>query len=397
MPEPNFDPLVGELEHALNAGKLPMEYSEWGTQLLQRLRQPVQVAVAGRAGTGKSALIDMLLGNVVIGKKTSGIIIEVCQGTDELAVFETSAGQHLRKPGRLAELEIPQDTVRARQYLPDPRLCWHSYTEIPIAGPDSRQNGLLQQAAAAMDVFLWCSPDFGPQERELWSAVPDNVKDHSFLVLAMADRQAMRGTLAAQIAELEPVAAEEFLGVYPVAAIQGLRAQTSGGPDGAKLWRSSGGRQLFDDVMQQVELGRGSDVDQAELLIRKCGTGLGTGSQVQVENAATPVLEQGKHGLESALELLQQRAEDMLADAESAGGPDTGVVLDRCVEVIRDLSDTLAEAPGGPAVAAAREAVQDGEELLMLCQIEQTEDAAADAVTLLLQIKKELAEDVART
>ncbi|MEX0304021.1 MAG: hypothetical protein AB3N24_16505 [Leisingera sp.] len=395
LPETDIDPLAGQLEHALSAGRLPMEYSDWGSQLLRRLRQPVRVAVTGSAGAGKSALTDMLLGRVVIGRNGGGHMVEICHGKEERVVFETAAGKCQQQAGLLADLEVPQDTVLVRQYLPDPQLRWHSYTELPLAGPEFRQHDLLQKASAAVDIILWCSREFGPAEQALWAGVPDSSKDHSFLVLTMADRQIMRGTLAGQMEALEPVAAEEFLGLYPVAAIQGLTARSSGGPSGASLWRSSGGKQLFDDVMHQVELGRTSDLDQAELLVRQFGDGASAAAEQpgpEQSRLPEPPAENGS-GFEGALEVLQRRAEEMLAEADAAGGPRADAVLGKCLEVIRELSGTLEAVPDGPAAAAAREAAQDGEELVMLCQLEQGEDAAVDAVTLLIQLKKELAEN----
>ncbi|WP_241479043.1 hypothetical protein [Leisingera sp. ANG-M1] len=390
--------MAHQLEQALSAGRLPVEYSDWGSRLLQRLHQPVRVAVTGGSGAGKSALIDMLLGKVVIGRKAGGHMVEVCYGRSEQVVFETASGECLQQPGLLADGDVPQGTVLVRQYLPDPQLRWHSYTELPLAGPVNRQRDLLQKASAAVDVILWCSQEFTTAEQALWAAVPDSSKDHSFLVLTMADRQIMRGVLADRIAALEPVAAVEFLGAYPVAAIQGLQARVSGGAQDASLWRSSGGKQLFDDILHQVELGRTSDLDQAEMLVRKFGGGTERPAPSPRQTTAPgQTAEQkigGGNGFSEALELLQDRAEQMLTDAEAGGGPRADAVLSACLEIIGELSRELDKAPDSPAAQMAREAVQDGSELLMLCQLEQGEDAAIDAVTLLVQLKKELAGDM---
>lgn len=59
LPLRDITPLAGQLEHTLSTGLLPPDVTGWGSQLLQRLRQPVRVAVTGAPGTGKSALIDM--------------------------------------------------------------------------------------------------------------------------------------------------------------------------------------------------------------------------------------------------------------------------------------------------------------------------------------------------
>ncbi|UWQ56073.1 hypothetical protein [Leisingera caerulea] len=395
LPQRDISPLAGQLEHTLSTGLLPPDVTGWGSQLLQRLRQPVQVAVTGAPGTGKSALTDMLLGRVVIGKSAAGLPVEICHGPEERVVFDTDAGERLQQAGCLASTAVPPGAVRARQYLPDPRLRSRSYTEIPLAGPPARQQDTLQQAAAMADIILWCSETFPEAEQSLWSAVPDSTKDHSFLVLTMADRQIMRGTLPGLIESLEPVAAEEFLGVYPVAAIQGLTAQAAARP-AEDLWRSSGGKQLTEDVQRQIGLGRASDADQAELLIRQFGGSLPAEAPQPpaVETArAASAPQSPAASLAAALDQLQSGAEDMLAQAEAAGGPQAGPVLAQCMDLIRGLSSSLEAMPGSNAVSAAREAAQDGEELLMLCQLEQDEDAAIDAVTLLFQLKKELAQD----
>ncbi|NVK12802.1 MAG: hypothetical protein HWE35_01355 [Rhodobacteraceae bacterium] len=398
LPQRDISPLAGQLEQTLSAGRLPSEVSGWGSQLLQRLRQPVQVAVAGSPGSGKSALIDMLLGRVVIGRNGGGLLVDVCHGAQEMAEVETAAGERLQIPGLLAQMELPQDACRVRQILPDPRLRWHSYRELPLAGPLAAQQEMLQQAAASADIILWCSQEFAADEQGLWAAVPDSTKDHSFLVLTMADRQVMRGTLPALIETLEPVAAEEFLGVYPVAAIQGLTARAAEAPQDG-LWRSSGGKQLAEDVQRQVDLGRASDVDQAELLIRQFGSTLpaeaaapAVAAPVTAPVSAIAAAPQAA-SLAVALEQLQTGAEAMLAEADAAGGPQAAPVLAQCMEMIRNLSQSLDEMPASAAVEAAREAAQDGEEMLMLCQLEQDEDAAVDAVTLLIQLKKELMEE----
>lgn len=395
LPQRDITPLAGQLEHTLSTGLLPPDVTGWGSQLLQRLRQPVRVAVTGAPGTGKSALIDMLLGRVVIGKAAAGLPVEICHGPEERVVFDTPAGTRGQQPGCLANAAVPPDALRVRQHLPDPRLRAHSYLEIPLAGSPGRQQETLQQAAAMADIILWCSETFPEAEQALWSAMPDSTKDHSFLVLTMADRQIMRGVLPGLIQSLEPVAAEEFLGVYPVAAIQGLTAQTAGTP-AEDLWRSSGGRQLAEDVQRQIGLGRASDADQAELLIRQFGGSLpAEAPPPPAAKAASPAAtpHAPAASLAAALDQLQSGAEDMLARAEAAGGPQAGPVLAQCMDLIRGLSASLEGLPGSAAVTAARDAAQDGEELLMLCQLEQDEDAAIDAVTLLFQLKKELAED----
>ena len=66
-------------------------------------------------------------------------------------------------------------------------------------------------------------------------------------------------------------------------------------------------------------------------------------------------------------------------------------VLQGALECVRQLGQDLSGLDDRhPKVRAAQEAAQDCEEVLMLCQIEQDVEVATDAITLLLQLKREL-------
>ena len=463
-------PLAGQLSQTLQAGLVPRQYADWGQRLLQRLQKPVQVVVIGLPGSGKSALIDMLLGEPVLGQCAPAGMIEITFGQSARAEIETAEGSLHHHEGRLCDRTAPRDQgpacLRVRQELPDSRLRGMSLTEIALFGAPSRQQAIMEQAVAYADILLFCSRDFTAPEQALWAEVPDARKDHGFLVLTMADRRIMRGTLKEAIAALEPVATQEFLGLYPLAAIQGLTAQV-GQPDGQKgvdrqLWHSSGGKRLYDDLMHQIDLGRTSDLDQAEMLVRQfalpaaaplaansgTGSNVGTGSATGNETAApkaaasrpaepapdpterqatrpmsqvAAALRPGQrqatvghlaaHGtgspqtaprapadlraeddlLAEASAMIRDRAKDLLAQCEGADTPDLSGVFEGALDTVRQLLQTVQpHAAGSEPLRAARDAAEDGEEVLMLCQLEQNEDAAVDAVTLLLQLRREL-------
>jgi len=390
-------PLFGQLEQALSQDGLPQEYFDWGNQLLRRLDKPVQVMVIGQPGSGKSAVIDMMLGQMVISRHANAPIIEVCYGPEENVEFETRNGETRRHHGVLNGTPLIPDIIRVRQELPDTRLLNHSFVEISLSGSAEHDHTTLQRAARHADVILWCSETFGPTEQNLWAAVPDEKKDHSFLVLTMADRQIMRGTLTRLLADLDDFAAEEFLGVYPLAAVQAITAQTAGQTVNAELWKSSGGKQLASDILRQVELGRASDVDQAEMLVRQFAP-KSEGQQWQQTKTApkpdpTPKNTPTDNLMHTALDLLQGRAKQMLAETDDA--VDADEILATCMDTVKDLSKTLlASQNRSPQVQAALDAAEDGEELLILFQLERGEDAAIDAVTLLLQLKREIADGV---
>ncbi|NIZ14743.1 hypothetical protein [Phaeobacter sp. HF9A] len=408
-------PLAGQLSETLHAGLLPRQYADWGKRLLQRLQQPVQVVVIGLPGSGKSALIDMLLGQPVLGQCPSAGMTEVRFGTSCRAEIETADGAIRHHEGRLSDPSTLTDpglaALRLRQELPDPRLQGMSLTEITLFGAPSRQSAIMTQAVSYADILLFCSTEFSAPEQALWAGVPDERKDHSFLVLTMADRRIMRGTLEETITALEPLAAQEFLGLYPLAAVQGLTAQVGGGADQAgldrQLWHSSGGKRLYDDLVHQIDQGRTSDLDQAEMLLRQFGPPDRRKAAPQPPRAAAEVATRPTAAtaaaspmqtqineqdlLAEACAMIREQAERMLAGCEGAEPPDLACVFDGALNSLRQVLHSLEpHAAQSPRLRALKDAAQDGEEVLMLCQLEQNEEAAIDAVTVLMQLRREM-------
>ena len=406
-------PVVERLEATLALDHLPQHYAQWGRGLLHRLRKPVQLVVVGLQDSGKSAVIDMLLGRSVIGGSPAAGLTEVCFGPTEKAELHLSEAARPRThEGLLAQIKQPETAqpdrapLRQRQELPDPRLKGLNIAEITLSGSTQEQADILEQAVQYGDIVLWCSREFDPSEQALWQAVPDATKDHAFLVLSMADQLIMRGTLSSVLDALSPLAAEEFLGLYPLAAIQGLNAQqgVADKVDGVnrELWHKSGGKRLYDDLMQHVDRGRTADIDLAEALVQQFGE---TTQMSLAANKAAGPAETLRHALPptppahpaaqedllaAAAQKIKDRAAAFLPTGDQADG-DIEQVLQGALDCVRQLGQDLSGLDNRhPKVRAAQEAAQNGEEVLMLCQIEQDADAATDAITLLLQLKREL-------
>lgn len=417
-------PVLERLEATLGCNGLPRQYRELGQDLLRRLRKPVQLVVVGLLGSGKSTVIDMLLGRCVIGHSPAAGLTEVCYGPIERAELFYGSAEGSREeqrqvshPGVLAAISSAQSSVqsaplRQRQELPDPRLRGLNIAEITLSGSATEQAAILEQAVQFGDMILWCSAGFTAEEQALWATVPDACKDHAFLIVTKADALIAEGALPLVLDRLAPVAAEDFLGLYPLAAVQGLDAQQTrqnanaptraltGAPTGIDrdLWHRSGGKRLYDDVMQHIDTGRTTDIELAEALVAAFGDQIPPATTSAPATAPAPANPAGDisptpHSpedlLAAAAKKISARASDLLpADADR----NLDQVLQGALDCVRQLSADLGDLDSrNPKIRAAQEAAQDGEEVLMLCQIEQDAEAATDAVTLLLQLKRELA------
>lgn len=435
---PQMTPIADRLEHALGDGKLPPHMQDWGRQLLSHLRKPVQVVVMGLPGSGKSTLVNMLVGERVIPKTRPVPVIEIAGGTAPKVVFELEDGTMQRQAGLLDSVEIPAGAIRARQELPQAQLARQTFVEVDLRGSFGYQKSIVNWVVQWADIVLWATQDFDETEQELWSAVPDEIKDRSFLVLTMADQQLMRGTLMDRIAALEELVAEEFLGLYPIATIQAIAARSTGERANATLWKSSGGMELMSVVQRQIALGREADLDRAHMLLNRyapetavprgarpaprapasgpdaAATGGASGTpdprrtppspepsaaaaktaaQAATGSGAAPRPAQGQAIFGDALGLLQDRADRMFGALSRTDGENPDSVLQECLDAANALNDLFASAdPADAALRALQEDAEESAEMMLLFQLEKGEDAAADAVTLLMQLKKDLAQ-----
>ncbi len=405
--EPDALTLDAQLYAVLSQAELPAELKAKAKRLHARLTRPIQVVVLGAKNSGKSAMLDVLLGQRVGGGCSGLPMVEMVYGPNPLVSFETETGLGKAKQGHISDHQPPRGAICGRQQLPHPLLREVSFTEVRLAGGVEQQGTILRHAVKFADVILWCSADFDPVEEQLWAIHGAQKSGSSFLVLTKADQQVMRASLPQTIKRLAPTVSEQFIGLYPLAAEQALQARDR--ENNQSLWRSSGGKRLSEDLRRRIAEGRRAAQDQAEAFLWQIGfanTPTHTKPQaiktLHSEAAAPQAVEDGvTHSqnasnqaqpvLQQALGRLQQQAEEMLE--QSGETPETTAVLDQCLVAVRDLAETLLASPvQDPKLLAAQEASQEGEEMLMLLQLEQNEDAAVDAVTLLLQLKKELAE-----
>ncbi len=211
--------------------------------------------------------------------------------------------------------------------------------------------------------------------------------------------------------------ADAFFRTYPVATIQAISAISSDGPQDEGLWVSSGGKALSDAVNKLVDTGRSADADNALMFLRRNASTLSQTTATDaaptdkadlsepVRQAQPPVVSSQhdeKPGAPSpnmdaqvfgdALEFLQNRADQMLRTIKDNGSEKQAYVLDHCLETAVKLGELLTEVEtSAPSLSDIQDDVMECGDMMVLFHLEKTEDAADDAVTLLLQLKKEMA------
>jgi len=264
-----------------------------------------------------------------------------------------------------------------------------SLIEVAVDGPAVDQVSPIDWAAKRADIVLWCTQRFEPAERALWASVPDGLKDHSFCILTKADAISQTGNLGHEINQIQGVVAEEFHSLIPLATLQALSA---GGPDGAvndKLLAASGGKALMSALLNEVALGRQADLDNAQLFLKRHG----------VEDLQVPVIaevsQQKVPSISdlsmSALKYLQEQVQKIGDVAPPDDSDDAGDVLELCSQTANHVADIFIEQIStDDDVLGLQGDLMEAADVILLLQLEEGVDPAADAVTVLLQIQRDL-------
>lgn len=413
------DQVMFRLHQALESGALPPQGRKIGMRLMSQLHEPTRVAVVGLPGAGKSRLINLILGADLMPEYEGVAAVELGYGEVARTQFTLADGTISFLEGVAGQGDLPAGTARVSVLRDNPALKGWSVTEIGLIASPRVQIDLLEWMSGRSNFAIWCSTRFDEREHALWSAVPDVLKDNSFLALTRADRLFMKGELEAQIARLRPIVADEFRALYPVATLQAAAARLDGGIKDRQLWRSSGGMALVDGIRSSVEQARSADLDHAFMLLERFkvpGGAEGAAPEAvapalapapaqpaeilvpQPLPAASPQLTAGRSDavIRKALGVLRGCADELIAVGGPAHGDTTDHILERCNATAHDLVELMSENEGGSdALESVREDVIEGEQMLMLLRLERGDTAAEDSLTVLLQMKKELSQRIA--
>ncbi|MCK4712101.1 MAG: hypothetical protein KAT26_04400, partial [Marinosulfonomonas sp.] len=236
-----------------------------------------------------------------------------------------------------------------------------------------------------------------------------------------------------RVAQLSKSWSDDFLGILSLSAKAALKAYKPTGGLDRSAFKASGASGLITAIKSQVENGHRAAMDHGELILAKhCANidfdeALAQTTEVQAsepppapikepqapeppkapvqkeapapekkpaEKLAEPVrslAESDRNALDGLLVMLADRAHDLaeLFDGENKVSVDE-IVL-HCDETVMELSEMLAStsAPELARIGALAFEVQD---IITLMKLERGEVRADDAITMLLQIRRELEE-----
>ena len=203
------------------------------------------------------------------------------------------------------------------------------------------------------------------------------------------------------------VVAEEFHSLFAVATLQGIKAQAIPGKLDEAMYHGSGGSALKSEIQRHAERGRRADLDSAQLFLARYQTRPDGAAVARMRVEASTQAADIADGVPSpanspdaplnpevfigGARFLKRRGDTLAALLAKAEPGQTRAILDQCVEAVEHLIDMFSTDDSACDVADAFiDDLYEASELMVLMQSEQGDAPAADAATLLLQLRREM-------
>ncbi|MEP1611667.1 MAG: GTPase domain-containing protein [Roseobacter sp.] len=374
--------LITRLQCIADDGACARNVRDRAQELATRLKHGVRIVVLGPAGIGKSQLCDAIL-------SCPASVMERGQHR----VFETETTGGLKNP-----------LLEGAQHFSLPFSTPHWFFEktqiVDLAGQasDAENTALAHWAFQNADVVLWCTDSFGETERDLWAMAPDSLKDHSVLVLTKADVLAKQGILHERISSNQLAAANEFHSFFPVATRHLRAVQSASASVSENQLAASGIKALTDAMTSILQSGQRADLDGALLFLERHGsnqndTGSPQTTTRQRQGAREDNATRGapNQAFEAMLRRLKERAVDLSHLTNTDVEVDVSQILETCGRVSEELLNEMqAVARCDPKAKPWCLAFEEASDKIMLMTLEDDAQSAADAVTILLQMRRDL-------
>ena len=271
MAEPDGELTVAQrLGRALDRGLLPAGGpAEAAERLIERLERSARVALLGLPGSGKSSILNLLVGAVVVPETLRLPTIIVQHGDVARMICTLTDGTTRQLPGHdLAEV-LPLAPALVTLEMDLPALKVISLLEVSAGPMEAEQKRAATWASKRADIVIWCSTSYLPKEQAVWESLPDSVKDNSFMFLTKVDLLGNRESATAMHDRVELRAGEEFRQILSISAKQARAAMPPAGPVNRELFRDSGASGVIAAIKTRVQSGRRADMDTAELLLAR--------------------------------------------------------------------------------------------------------------------------------
>lgn len=258
--------LGGLLDRGLLPAGGPAEAAE---RLIERLERPARVALLGLPGSGKSAILNLLAGTIVVPETLRLPTIIVQHGRVPRMLCTLSDGRNEIIPGDNLESSLSLSPALITLELDLPALKVISLIEIAAGPQEVDQRRAALWAGKRADILIWCTTSYLPKEQLVWEGMPDAFKDNGFLLLTKVDLLGGREAAAGMHHRVEQRAGGEFRQVLSISAKEARAAMPPGGQVDRDRFRESGAGAVISTIKTRVQSARRADTDTAELILAR--------------------------------------------------------------------------------------------------------------------------------
>lgn len=280
------DRVQARLAQAIESGLLPEDVQKTATMLLARLQQPVRLALLGMPESGKSAILNLLVGEEILPEGLKLPTLQMLHGDIAVATCTLPDGTRTEVEGADPNAVAALHPVFVEMRLPLPALKKISLLEVVAPDDITAMQRATQWAAKRADMAIWCTQGYTAAEQQVWAQMPDAIKDHALLMLTQADVLEDQGVLTTTLEHVRGVAKDEFNQILPIATLSAIASRFPDGTVNKDKMRGSGGSALISSVLKQVDLGRQSTVDTADVLLLQNEAHLANLDEVMAAKAA---------------------------------------------------------------------------------------------------------------
>ncbi len=403
------------LAGALEAGLFPEKATAQAESILEALRKPARVTLLGLPHSGKTGVGNLLAGEQIIPVGVDLGTVRLTHGAEEAASMTMQDGK-VTHFFNVPTSEEMQGKKAAMTEITAPLAALSKITLMEIGrarGTEAMQKA-LNWAAGQTDIAIWCTEDFSEEEQELWAAMPPHLQDHAILLRTKCetlneDRDAHRNSLEQQFGKL-------FSSVICISTREAEIAKIGSTID-KSVMRASGGMKLISTVLKTIERGKSHAIDSADVLIAKheipdsvalsaddAGKSAAASAASQKSASDGKKADQASTATEprpEAVVIAFKSAADQLRDVGrtllDGETTDTKKILNQSAKVLNLIDSQMAEdvLESDPAVDRFQSMIQHANDLVQLMKLEGDEHAKVDAISLLLQLKRELLAEVA--
>lgn len=379
----DIDRIGRDLAGALASGHMIGEQVTRARQYLDQLNQPLRIAVLGKAGAGKSAVRDLLVGADIAPQGLRLPTVALRHGIGPAITCTLPDGSKTT-----LESSDPRDitaikAVFADMELPLPALSKISVLDVAAPADPQALHRASQWAAKRSDMILWCSQSFDGPEQAIWAQIPEPVRQRSVLVITKADELRASGMLDVVLAQADINARHAFAQILVLSTRQARSARAADGSMDKAILRDSGGAALAAAVLKQIASRQDEIAGLAEVLLDQQ-------NRDTVETGPAPATDHA-----AAKAVCQQAVDRITRDSAALAAQRTDTedgtkMVLQIAEQLQSLSQFLNDSASRADLDDMCEMAFDAADMVQLMAMEKRGDAAGDAVSLLLQVKYEL-------